>query len=368
MSFLVRTIRNGTGMDDFLSLPHEIYKNDPNWIPPQRTEMLRVLDPYRNPYFDHASLKIYVCYSGKMPVSRAVMVFNHLYWKKWNRRSVFFGFFESFNNPEAVILMFERIRKDCRSLGAEYLEGPFNPNHYSELGILTDDFNSAPVFFETYNPPYYIDLLKASGFNTINEFHTRINRNIKATIDKNFRSNEQSNHTGNINIRKFNIFRYRRDLEILRDINNDAFENNVYFLPLSNKEYRFLARFLFLITAPSLILFAEYDNKPVGAVQFVINFNSIVKSIKRKINVWDLPFLMWKRGQIKELIIFSAGVKKEFRNKRIMTAMFRYSLAILRKYSTLCCTWVSDEKLAINLDKLLEMRPLRHYAIFSASL
>jgi hypothetical protein len=160
MSLIVREITEGKGMNDFLSVPVEIYKNDPYLIPPQWSEVLRVLNPAKNPYFEHASLKIYVCYSDKIPVSRAVMVVNHLYPQRWNKKSAFFGFFESFNDPKPVVLMFEKIKKDCREIGAEYLEGPFNPNHYSELGILIDDFYSEPVFFETYNLPYYAELLK----------------------------------------------------------------------------------------------------------------------------------------------------------------------------------------------------------------
>ena len=32
--------------------------------------------------------------------------------------------------------LFDKIEADSRASGAEYLEGPFNPNHYSELGNL----------------------------------------------------------------------------------------------------------------------------------------------------------------------------------------------------------------------------------------
>jgi hypothetical protein len=367
MSFIVNEIVNRKGMNDFLSLPMEIYKNDPNWICPQRSETLRVLDPVKNPYFKQALLKVYVCYYCNKPVSRAVMVVNHLYWQRWNKKSAFFGFFESLYDPGAVKCLFNKIIEESRAYGAEYLEGPFNPNHYSELGILMDNYNSAPIFFETHNLPYYSRLLEAAGFSITNTFHTRINKNIKATIDNNFRFGELDSLNKNITVRKFNIFRFRRDLELLREINNNAFESNIFFLPLSRKEYFFSAKFLFLITTPSLILFAEYKGKAVGAVQFVINFNSLIKSLK-KIKPWHLPLLLLKRRAVKELIIFSAGVKKEFRNTRILTALFRSSIEIFRKYSMLSCTWISDEKLGTNLDQLLELKPSSHFAMFSVRL
>jgi len=145
MSFLVKEITVQDGFEDFLSIPSEIYRNDPYYIAPQSSEVRKVLNPLKNPYFLNASLKIYVCYSDGTPVCRSIMVINHLHWTKWHQKSAFFGFFESLNDCDAVKCLFEKIEVDCRAARAEYLEGPFNPNHYSELGILMDNFNSAPV-------------------------------------------------------------------------------------------------------------------------------------------------------------------------------------------------------------------------------
>src|SRR5665647_893510 len=98
MTFLVKEITAKEGMDDFLSIPQVIYRDDPNWIAPQHSELRRVLDPSKNPYFKNASLRIYVCYSDGRPVCRSIMVINRLHWQKWNRKSAFFGFFESVND------------------------------------------------------------------------------------------------------------------------------------------------------------------------------------------------------------------------------------------------------------------------------
>jgi len=135
-----------------------------------------------------------------------------------------------------------------------------------------DNFNSAPVFFETYNPSYYPALLAEAGFYESNRFHTRVNDDISETLSKKYKTSHKAIFSTDITVRKFNIFRFKRDLEILRDINNNAFENNKFFLPLSLKEYMFSAKYLFLVTSPGLILIAEYKGEPVGAAQLVINF------------------------------------------------------------------------------------------------
>jgi hypothetical protein len=368
MSFIVREISLEDGFADFLSLASEIYRNDPNWIPPQAAELKRVLNPMKNPYFLNAYLKIYVCYSDGKPVSRAITVINHSYWTKWNRKSAFFGFFETINNPEAAGVLFEKMESDCKASGAEYIEGPFNPNHYSELGILTDNFDTAPSFFETYNPAYYPDLLKDAGYSECNRFHTRINKDISTTLSKRYPVSEKKSVTGNIKVRKFNILRFNRDLGILRDINNDAFGKNCFFLPLSMSEYKFSARYLFLVTSPSLILIAEHNGIPVGAAQFVINFNALIKNFKGTIMPWHIPVLLWKRRSLKELIVFTTAVKQAYRKTRVFGYLLKSAVEIFRKYSTLSTTWISDENLGINLGILLDMQPGKHFAIYSKQL
>jgi hypothetical protein len=368
MSFLVRDIMLQDGIEDFLSLPLKIYKDNPNRIIPQNSELRRVLNPLKNPYFKKASLKIYVCYSSGKPVSRAIMVINLNHWTRWNKKSAFFGFFESFEDINAVRFLFEKIESDCRSAGAEFLEGPFNPNHYSELGILTDNFNCPPAFFETYNPSYYPNLLKAAGFDECCRFHTRKNSSISSTLTKKYKCSNDEVTSKHITIRKFNIFRFKRDLGILREINNDAFENNTFFLPLSIEEYKFSAKYLFLVTRPGLIIIAEHNGIPVGAAQFVIDINNLLRIYNGSIRAWQIPLFLWKRRKIKELVIFTAGVKKTFRKTRVFSVMLKSAVKIFRNYSAISTTWISDENLGTNLDDLLEMKPDKHFAIFSKHL
>jgi hypothetical protein len=369
MSYSVREISEKKGWSDFLSIPFTVYSNDSNWVAPQSSEIKRVLNRSKNPYFANSILKLFVCYADGKPVCRSIMVINHLHWAKWNKKSAFFGFFESINDNNAVKHLFDRIETESRNLGAEFLEGPFNPNHYSELGIQIDSFNSQPLFFETYNPSYYFELILENGFTELCRFHTRINKNISDSLLQKTVDSKSAVIDKDIIVRKFNIWKLKRDLEIMREINNDAFENNWYFLPLSSDEYRFSAKFLFLITAPSLILIAEYKGQPVGAIQFVVNFNQLIKCYKHGIKPWNIPALLLKRNRIKELIIFTFGVKKNFHNTRVSASMIPPAIKIIQKYSSISSTWMSDDnKSIIHISELIEMKPYKHFGIYSKPL
>jgi hypothetical protein len=60
VSLEIRPAATARDMRDFLRLPFRIYRRDPNWVPPVVSEVRRVLDPDRNPYFAEATLRLLI--------------------------------------------------------------------------------------------------------------------------------------------------------------------------------------------------------------------------------------------------------------------------------------------------------------------
>ncbi len=369
MTYKTEEISGKKGWKDFLSVPLLVYRNDPNWVAPQDSETRRVLDAVKNPYFRDAVLNLYVCYCDNRPVCRSVMVINHHHWVRWNRKSAFFGFFESVNDIGAVTCLFERIEADARASGAEFLEGPFNPNHYSEIGILSTGFGTPAIFFETYNPHYYPVLLESMRFSELKRLHTRINANIGNTIARGIRWKDKSPDDKNITIRKLKLLHLGNELELMREINNDAFKDNWYFLPLTREEYKFSAKYLFFVTWPGLVLFAEYKGKPAAVMQCVVNFNKVLGSFRGKLRPWHIPAILLKRRKLGELVVFSIGIKKEYRTTSVSSALLNAAMKLFRNFNSLSTTWTTDDNIAIiHFGNLLGMKPHKYFSVYSKSL
>jgi len=83
---------------------------------------------------------------------------------------------------------------------------------------------------------------------------------------------------------------------------------------------------------------------------------------------WNIPGFLWKRRKLKELVIFTAGIKKEFRKTRLFAEMLKSAIKIFRGFSSLSTTWISDEKIESNLSQLLELKTYKHFAIYSKHL
>jgi hypothetical protein len=365
MALNVKEITDQAGMRDFLNLPYRIYSEDPLWVPPVTSEICRTLDHRINPYFHHASRRLFICYRGKEPVARTAVVINKKHWDQQHRKSAMFGFFESVDDIDACRTLFEKVEHYCIRKGIECLEGPFNPNHYSELGLLTRNFTDPPLFFETYNPEYYISLLNQAGFHATRGMHTRINRDIANYVQGRYDLSKRPVCMNGFKIRQFQLWNYRRDLENIRQINNDAFSGNWHFLPLSRDEYRFAGKYMFLVTAPHLVIIVEHNDEPVGVIQLTLNINNILRSLNGNAGIGDSLGFFWRRRQLKEIVIYAIGIKKAYQHSPVFMLILDAVCRILARYSVLSTTWMTDTNMAaIRASERLGLAPYKWFHIY----
>jgi hypothetical protein len=369
MSYQVNIVASKQEMQAFLDLPYDIYRDDPFWVAPFRSEVSRTLDPDKNPYFKKARLEKFICYHHGKSVARLAVIIHPDQWQKTQQKTAFFGFYESMNDYAASVLLFEEAEQYCRDQGAEYLEGPFNPNHYSELGMLTDNFKSIPVLFETYNPSYYPEFIKKLGYEPIKRLHTRINLDSKNYINEHYTWMSNNKRLGGFTIRNFNLLDFYGDLERIREVFNDAFSDNWRFLPLSHEEYLFSAKFLFLITNPKLVKIIEYNGKSVGVLQCVLNVNKLLQPFNGRASVVDIFRFLVRRRSIKEIVIYAVGVKKAYRQTRLFGLIHNEMCNLCQKYSIVSTTWMTDDnKASIRASEIIGLQPYKWFEIYRKSI
>lgn len=365
MIYKVVSVTKARQMRDFLKLPFIIYRDDPNWVAPFNSEVRRVLDERHNPYFANAKLKLFVCYKERAVAARVAIIINRQHQEKFGEKSAFFGFFESANDLEAARLLFDRAEEFSRCQGAELLEGPFNPNHYSELGLQIDQFGTPATFFQPYNPEYYNALLKEIGFYVSATFHTRKNGNISEYVRERYGNRIPPSQTGPYSIRSFSKKDFEAELERFREVNNDAFSSNWHFLPLSKQEYLFSAKHLSLVTLPDLIQIVEHHGEPVAILHCALDINPVLRKWMGKAGPIKLIRFLREKKRIQKLIIFSVGIKKAHQHGKAFLLLLNSFSQICRKYQELETTWMSEENIpAVKAAKYFGLKPDKHFAIY----
>ncbi len=364
MCYRVVRVSTGKELNDFIGLPFDIYKDNKHWVASIRSELKRLLDPKRNPYFKGATLVLFNCYRDKRIQARISLSVNEAYNSKALVKTGFFGFFEAFNEPAVVKTLLDEVKNYCREEGILRLEGPFNPNLYSELGMLCSSFDSPQTFFQTYNPEYYNSLLKENGFKVLEILHTRINKNSSGYFNEKFKKPCEL-RTKELVVRDFDKKNSERDLEHLRNIYNDAFAENWHFTQVSKEEYLFVSKHLSLVTPPELIKFVENKNEPIAAVQFALDVNPLLRKFNGRRNPVRYLELLAKRKKIDRVLLFAVGIKKEFRNSRVADLLFKATVEVGRKYNILEATWMYDNnKVAISLAVKLGLVRDKEFCIY----
>ncbi len=356
-------------MRDFFRLPLLLYCDDTNWVAPISSEVRRVLDVRRNPYFAHATLKLFICYKARKAVARTAVVINRLHEQKFGLKVAFFGFFESANDKEAVRHLFEEVEEYCKSEKVEFLEGPFNPNHYSELGLQASGYGTSPSFFQTYNPEYYHVLLMGVGFHVSARMITAKNERIRDYVLQCYGVRTPTTESQGFTVRSLILSDLKRELERIREVFNDAFSSNWHFLPASREEYEFSTKFLRLVSSPELIKIVEHGGEPVAVLMCVWDINPLLRKMYGKVGPVKYFRFLRERKRIRELIIYAVGIKKVYQQTRAFSLLLNSMCQIALNYDSLETTWILPENvLAMKAAERLGMVPDKHFVIYGKSL
>ena len=151
----------------FVNLPFTLYRNDPNWVPPLKADVRKLLDRNRHPFYDNgreAEIELFLARDGRQVVGRIAAVLNHAHNRAHEENIGFFGFFESVNRPEVANALLTAAEDWARKRDVDVVRGPANPSTNYECGLLVDGFDRPPVLMMTYNPRWYADLIEGAGY------------------------------------------------------------------------------------------------------------------------------------------------------------------------------------------------------------
>ena len=103
----VREVVTRTDLELFLRFPAGIYRGDANWVPPLLAERRELLDPHRNPFFEHAQVKLFLATDAAGAIrGRIAAIVNERHLAAHNDGAGFFGLFECVNEPAVAAALF----------------------------------------------------------------------------------------------------------------------------------------------------------------------------------------------------------------------------------------------------------------------
>ncbi len=298
-----------------MEFPWEIYKNDPYWIPPLRSEQKGLLGYAKDPFYEENQVQTFLATRGGKTVGRIAAILNVGHLRRYNDGVGFFGFFECVDDQEVADALFEHAAAWLKEKGATTIRGPMNPSMNHTVGLLIEGFDSSPFFMMTYNPPYYQKLVENSGFvksQDMFSFWGKIEM-LPKIRERFLHTAEMIQERFNVVVRPLNKKRFTDDYEMFLDVYNRSLTNTWGFVPMSPNEIKKMAASLKMLMIPELALAAEIDGKPVGATFCLPDYNPRIKAIDGKLFPFGFIKLLRNReAAIKRIRVISTNVLPEY--------------------------------------------------------
>jgi hypothetical protein len=279
------------GIDDFLRAPFDLYRDDPHWVPPLFFERRDALAP-KHPFFLHAEWQPFVAYQDGRAIGRISAQIDRLYEQRYGERVGYFGMIEAPDDAAVFAALLGAAEAWLRSRGATRAVGPFNLSVNQELGILVEGFDTPPYFMMPHSRPYYGAALEAQGYAGVQDLLAYLIDPVFDTpaVMKGLLRRLESR----VRLRTLQRKRLDDDLEILRDIFNDAWSQNWGFVPFTREEFNAIGREMLLLIPDDFIQIAEVDGVPAAFIVLLPNLNEVIADLGGRLLPFGWARLVWR--------------------------------------------------------------------------
>jgi hypothetical protein len=312
----IEPVRTPKDRKRFIGVPWHVYGDDSNWVPPLRIDRQQHLSP-KAPHFQHLDWQGWIAYRDKRPVGRISAQIDRLCTEVGRPELGYFGMLDAIDDAEVFRALFEAAEGWLKEQGKTTIAGPFNLNINQDIGLLIDGFDTPPYFLMPHGQPYYPGHVEQLGYQkAVDLFAYEIDPDFE--LPKVMRA-IQSRLKEHISIRYLDRKHIDRDLEIMRDIFNDAWSNNWGFVPFTEEEFRAIGREMLLVAKDDFITIADYDGRPSAFLVVLPNLNDAIHDLNGRLVPLGWLKLLWRvkvryprTGRVPLM-----GVRREYHNTRL---------------------------------------------------
>jgi GNAT superfamily N-acetyltransferase len=305
----------------FVEFARALYRNDPAFVPPLTGVVLHQLDEGKNPFFEHAEQALFLAREGDRVRGRIAAIVDRDLQERHGRAVGLFGFLEAEDDPAVFAALLEAATSWLRERGAQELLGPIQHSTNYEAGLLIEGFGVRPALMMTYNPPYYAPRLEALGLAKAMDLLAFRIVDAGVTEERFRRIAARARERAGVTLRTLDLAHFERELEGIRRVYNEAWQENWGFVPLREPEFRAQAREMRRIVRPQLVVLAEKEGETVAFAMALPDINPALAAVNGRL--WPfgwmrLPFLLKRVHGIR---VVTLGVREGYRHSGIEASM-----------------------------------------------
>lgn len=364
---VIEQVESKAQMKQFVDLPWKIYRTYENWVPPLKSEVRRLLDTRRHPFWKFGERALFVARRDGDVVGRVAAIIDGNYNKYHNERVGVWGFFECENDAESAAQLLSSAKAWVSNKGMTFFRGPMSPSINYEVGMLVEGFQYPPVIMMPYNPPYYLDLAEACGLEKEKDLVALKTRRDHMRSDRVERLARRVIRTQRVTVRSFNKKDFEADARLLKELYDESWSDNWGYVPMSDEEAAELGKNLKRIGDPDLVFFLYYRGEPAGVCMVLWDINPVLKKLNGRIGLTGLLKFLYYRRLITNVRGVLFGFRKKFRKLGLPLVAFDYLMRqqLKKKFEDVELGWNLEDNDAINqFDKEIGGQLYKRYRIF----
>ncbi|HEY5775643.1 MAG TPA: hypothetical protein VIS57_06130 [Xanthomonadales bacterium] len=317
----IREVTGKKALKTFIRVPWAIYKDDPNWIPPLMIERKEAFSS-KHPFFKHAKWQAWIAYQDGKPVGRISAQIDELHQQRYNNKTGFFGLIEAPDDKAVFSALFATAEDWLRQNGMQQVIGPFNLGINQEIGILTDGFDTPPCVMTSHSPRYYGAAIENCGYQPVQEL-LAYELDIHSYTTPSFKQELIERTSNRIKVVELNRKTMETDFEVMRDIFNDAWQDNWNFVPFTREEFLAIGKELLTVVPHDFLQIASIDDEPAAFIAMLPDINSAIADLNGRLLPFGWAKLLWrlKVRFPKRCRIALMGVRKKYQNTIFGPAM-----------------------------------------------
>ena len=311
-------------MKDFVLFSFELFKNNPNWIPPIIADELETFDKHKNPVFANAIAHFYIAYKNNKMVGKIAAIINWDEVKLLGKSKVRFGWFDVVDDIEVTKALLEKVFELGKKHQLELVEGPMGFSNLDKVGVLVEGFENKGNMVTWYSMPYYKEHFEKLGFVKEKEY---IESNFSfqdinpEPFQKASKLIQQRYGLKSLNFTKTkDIMPY---VNQMFDLFNETYSKLQSFVAINDiqKEY-FKKKYISFINPEFIKFIVDKNNKMIAFAIVMPGFAEALQKAKGTLFPFGFYHLLKAKNNSKEVVFYLIGVLPEYQSKGITALIF----------------------------------------------
>jgi len=299
MTVTIRPVEDAADRKAFVDLAYELNRDDPNWVPPLKTEVHGLIDPRTNPWFEHAEARFFLAVRDGEPVGRISAQVDKLVLEHMGPGIGQWGMFEAADGDVARELI-HRAEAWLRGRDMTRSMGPFSLSIWDEPGLLIKGHDHPPMVMMGHNKAEYEAWVEAAGYAKAKDLYTydlQVTAPFPPIVERIVSAGRKNPR---IRIRETVKKQFEAEARLLLGILNDAWSDNWGFVPLTEAEIAYAGKKLKPIVLEDMILVAEYESEPgagfepVAFMMALPDINQFIRDLDGSLFPFGWAKLLWR--------------------------------------------------------------------------